>query len=129
MINKLSIIKKDYSNIIFFSNNFLLYKLSFFNLTSLMKTGDIVYIKYLDNFNFLNNRFFIGFCFFLKKSSLNYFFGLRNNLKNNKGFIELIFSFYSPFVLELKSIKKYSQKFRLSKLYFFNLNRSSGLYF
>ena len=123
MLEKRTCLKKNYFNLCFFSHNFNLYKLFFFYLVDSLKIGDIIYVRYLDNSNILNTRSFIGLCFFLRKSNINFFFGLRNNL--NKDFLEFIFSFYSPFILELKRINKYSKKFRLSKLYFFRINNVS----
>lgn len=119
---KKSRLQKNYKDLVLFSNNFALYKLCFFNIFYYLKTGHIIFIKYLDNSVFLKTRFFIGLCFGLSNSKSFSYFGLRNNL--NKDYIELIFSLYSPFILDLKNIKKYTKKFRLSKLYFKEYNSS-----
>jgi ribosomal protein L19 len=77
--------------------------------------GSVLYIKYLllkeDEVKISN---FIGLCVSKKKKSNA--LTLKNNIKKED--IKLIINMQSPLIVNIKIIKRYKKKFRLSKLYY-----------
>ena len=82
---------------------------------NIIKTGNVLYIKYLllkeDEIKISS---FIGLCVIKKKKSNTLV--LKNNIKKEN--IKLIINAQSPLIISIKIIKRYRKKFRLSKLYY-----------
>jgi ribosomal protein L19 len=82
---------------------------------STIKTGMVLYIKYLllkeDEIKISS---FIGLCVIKKKKSNTIV--LKNNVKKED--IKLVINTHSPLIINIKIIKRYKKKFRLSKLYY-----------
>jgi ribosomal protein L19 len=82
---------------------------------NIIKTGNVLYIKYLllkeDEIKISS---FIGLCVIKKKKSNTLV--LKNNIKKEN--IKLIVNAQSPLIISIKIIKRYRKKFRLSKLYY-----------
>jgi ribosomal protein L19 len=82
---------------------------------NIIKTGAVLYIKYLllkeDEIKISS---FIGLCVIKKKKSNTLV--LKNNIKKEN--IKLVINAHSPLIINIKIIKRYKKKFRLSKLYF-----------
>jgi ribosomal protein L19 len=82
---------------------------------SFIKTGLIIYIKYLllkdDEIKISN---FVGLCVIKKKKSNTLV--LKNNIKKEN--IKLVVNPQSPLIVSIKILKKYKKKFRLCKLYY-----------
>jgi ribosomal protein L19 len=82
---------------------------------NLIKTGMVLYIKYLllkeDEIKISS---FIGLCVIKKKKSNTIV--LKNNIKKED--IKLVINIHSPLIINIKIVKKYKKKFRLSKLYY-----------
>jgi len=80
-----------------------------------IKIGNVLYIKYLllkeDEIKISS---FIGLCVIKKKKSNTLV--LKNNVKKEN--IKLIINSHSPLIINIKIIKRYKKKFRLSKLYY-----------
>lgn len=80
-----------------------------------IKRGSIIFIKYLllkeDEIKIAN---FIGLCILKKKKSNTIL--LKNTVKKEN--VRLIIHAHSPLILNIKVIKKYKKKYRLSKLYY-----------
>lgn len=83
--------------------------------SNIIKTGSVLYIKYLllkeDE---IKISAFIGLCVIKKKKSNTLI--LKNNIKKEN--VKLIINAHSPLVISIKIIKRYKKKFRLSKLYY-----------
>lgn len=82
---------------------------------NIIKTGSVLFIKYLllkeDEIKISS---FIGLCVIKKKKSNTLV--LKNNIKKEN--IKLIINAHSPLIIDIKIIKRYKKKFRLSKLYY-----------
>lgn len=82
---------------------------------NIIKTGSVLYIKYLllkeDEIKVSS---FIGLCV-IKKNKSNTLI-LKNNIKKEN--VNLMINAHSPLVISIKIIKRYKKKFRLSKLYY-----------
>jgi ribosomal protein L19 len=80
-----------------------------------IKTGMVLYIKYLllkeDEIKISS---FIGLCVIKKKKSNTIV--LKNNIKKED--IKLVINIHSPLIINIKIVKRYKKKFRLSKLYY-----------
>lgn len=80
-----------------------------------LKVGSVIYIQYLllkeDEIKISN---FIGLCVIKKKKSNTLV--IKNTVK--KEAVKLIVNTHSPLILKVKVLKRYKQKFRLSKLYY-----------
>ncbi len=80
-----------------------------------IKVGSVLYVKYLllkeDEVKISN---FIGLCVSKKKKSNS--LTLKNSIKKED--IKLIVNAQSPLIVNIKIIKRYKKKFRLSKLYY-----------
>lgn len=80
-----------------------------------IQVGSVLYVKYLllkeDEVKISN---FIGLCVSKKKKSNSLM--LKNNIKKEE--IKLIINAQSPIIINIKVIKRYKKKFRLSKLYY-----------
>jgi ribosomal protein L19 len=75
----------------------------------------VLYIKYLllkeDEIKISS---FIGLCVIKKKKSNTIV--LKNNIKKED--IKLVINIHSPLIINIKIVKRYKKKFRLSKLYY-----------
>jgi ribosomal protein L19 len=84
-------------------------------INNVIKTGSVIYIKYLllkeDEVKISS---FIGLCIVKKKKSNTIV--LKNNVKRED--IKLIINTHSPLIISIKIIKRYKKKFRLLKLYY-----------
>lgn len=84
-------------------------------LKQTIKIGAIIYVSYLllkeDEIKISN---FIGLCV-AKKNKSNTII-LKNTVKKES--IKLLVNSHSPLILKLKILKRYKQKFRLTKLYY-----------
>jgi ribosomal protein L19 len=84
-------------------------------INNVIKTGSVLYIKYLllkeDEIKISS---FIGLCITQKKKSNTLI--LKNNIKKEN--IKLIINTHSPLIVSIKVIKRYKKKFRLAKLYY-----------
>jgi ribosomal protein L19 len=84
-------------------------------VNNVIKTGSVLYIKYLllkeDEIKISS---FIGLCITQKKKSNTLI--LKNNIKKEN--IKLIINTHSPLIVSIKVIKRYKKKFRLAKLYY-----------
>jgi ribosomal protein L19 len=84
-------------------------------VNNIIKTGSVLYIKYLllkeDEIKISS---FIGLCITQKKKSNTLI--LKNNIKKEN--IKLIINTHSPLIVSIKVIKRYKKKFRLAKLYY-----------
>lgn len=82
---------------------------------NVIKTGMVLYIKYLllkeDEIKISS---FIGLCVIKKKKSNTIV--LKNNIKKED--IKLVINIHSPLIINIKIVKRYKKKFRLSKLYY-----------
>lgn len=82
---------------------------------NVIKTGMVLYIKYLllkeDEIKISS---FIGLCIIKKKKSNTIV--LKNNIKKED--IKLVINIHSPLIINIKIVKRYKKKFRLSKLYY-----------
>lgn len=80
-----------------------------------IKVGSVLYVKYLllkeDEVKISN---FIGLCVSRKKKANS--LTLKNSIKKED--IKLIINAQSPLIVNIKIIKRYKKKFRLSKLYY-----------
>jgi ribosomal protein L19 len=80
-----------------------------------IKRGSVIFIRYLllkeDEIKIAS---FIGLCILKKKKSNTLL--LKNNVKKEN--IKLIVHGHSPLILNIKILKKYKRKYRLSKLYY-----------
>lgn len=80
-----------------------------------LKVGNVIYIQYLllkeDEIKISN---FIGLCV-IKKKKVNTLV-IKNTVK--KEAVKLIVNTHSPLILKVKVLKRYKQKFRLSKLHY-----------
>jgi len=84
-------------------------------INNVIKTGSVLYIKYLllkENEKKISS--FIGLCITQKKKSNTLI--LKNNIKKEN--IKLIINTHSPLIVSIKVIKRYKKKFRLAKLYY-----------
>jgi ribosomal protein L19 len=83
--------------------------------SNIIKTGSVLYIKYLllkeDEIRISS---FIGLCVIKKKKSNTLV--LKNNIKKEN--VKLMINIHSPLIINVKVIKRYKKKFRLSKLYY-----------
>lgn len=80
-----------------------------------IKRGTIIFTRYLllkeDEIKIAN---FIGLCIVKKKKSNTLV--LKNSVKKEN--IQLLIHAHSPLLLNMKIIKRYKKKYRLSKLYY-----------
>ncbi len=82
---------------------------------NIIKTGSVLYIKYLllkeDEIKISS---FIGLCVVKKRKSNTLI--LKNSIKKEN--IKLVINAHSPLIISIKIVKRYKKKFRLSKLYY-----------
>ena len=85
------------------------------NIYNILLKGKIIYLKYIliknDEIRISN---FIGICISIKKKSNSIL--LKNTVKKYE--VNLTICGHSPLIIQIKILKKYKKKYRLSKLYY-----------